>query len=60
MKEYKVTIVTKVKEVYYVRAESAELALDTWSEFDLNHSECEEILDETVEISQDDVEEDYL
>lgn len=53
MTEYKVTVYTKVRETYFVEADSLSGARLTWHDGVMDSSECEEILDVDVEVACD-------
>lgn len=48
MTQFKVTVYTRVKEVYYVEAGNAEEAREKWHDGELDMSECIEIDDVIV------------
>ena len=56
-KTFKVLVETRVEEVYYVEAESASEAEDTFDDFPMDRSECLEILDVHAEIEYEDEDE---
>lgn len=54
MTEFEVTVHTKVKETYYVEAESAEDARMMWHNGEPNVSECIEVEDVSIKEATDD------
>lgn len=53
MKEYEVTVTTKVRETYFVEADSKQEARDIWSDFPMAASECLWIDDIEIEETKD-------
>lgn len=54
MPEYEITVHTRVKETYYVEAESEQEALKHWSDKEPVQSECIDIEDVSVTEATDD------